>query len=135
MITRLGSVPVFVSDPERALAFFRDKLKFEVVIDQQYGPAFRWIAMARRRGETELVLFHPVKAVAGDRVEELRERIGIWTGVVFLTDDIERDYRELSDRGVEFTLPPRLQPWGGHEAQFTDPDGNGFHLVQRPANT
>lgn len=134
MITRLGSVPVFVSDQERSLAFFRDKLGFEVVFDQQYGPAFRWVAVARRRGETEIVLFHPVKEVIGDRVEELRGRIGIWTGIVILTDDIERDYEELSGRGVEFTLPPRLQAWGGREAQFTDPDGNGFHLVQRAAD-
>src|SRR5215207_6509324 len=134
MITRLGSVPVFVSDPDRALAFYRDKLEMEVVMDFHFGPEFRWLALARSRGETELVLFHPVPSVAGSRLEELRQRIGTWTGIVFLTDDIQATSRELRGKGVEFSGEPKLQPWGGWEAQFTDPDGNWFHLVQRPAN-
>ena len=134
MITRLGSVPVFVSDTERALAFYRDKLGFEVVMDYRFGPEFRWLGVARRRGESEIILFRPVASLVGGRAEELEKRIGVWTGIVFLTDDIESTYQELSSRGVEFTLAPKLQPWGGWEAQFTDPDGNGFHLAQRPAN-
>jgi catechol 2,3-dioxygenase-like lactoylglutathione lyase family enzyme len=132
MITRLGSVPVFVSDQERALAFFRDKLGFEVAFDYQYGPEFRWLAVAQQLGGTEIVLFHPVPSVVGDRVEELNKRIGTWTGIVMLTDDIQQTYSLLRERGVEFTAAPRQQSWGGWEALFSDPDGNGFHLVQRP---
>jgi len=134
MIKRLGSVPVFVSDTDRAIAFYRDKLGLELVMDYKFGPEFRWVAVARSRGETELVLFHPVPSVAGSRVEELRQRIGTWTGIVFFTDDIQTTYRELIDKGVEFSVEPKLQPWRGWETQFTDPDGNWFHLVQRPAN-
>lgn len=133
MITRLGSVPVFVSDPDRALAFYRDRLGLEVVLDYQFGPDFRWIAVARSKGETEIVLFRPVPSIAGSRAEELRLRIGTWTGIVFFTDDIQSTYRELVGRGVEFAGEPKLQAWGGWETQFTDPDGNGFHLAQRPA--
>lgn len=129
---RLGSVPIFVSDPERSLAFFRDKLRFEVALDMAYGADFRWLAVARRKGETELVLFCPVPSIAGARAEELRRRIGTWTGIVFFTDDIQDSYHTLRGEGVEFAGEPRRQPWGGWEAQFTDPDGNWFHLVQRP---
>jgi catechol 2,3-dioxygenase-like lactoylglutathione lyase family enzyme len=132
MITRLGSVPVFVSDQERALAFFRDKLGFEVATDYQYGPEFRWLAVCQQQGGTEIVLFHPVPSVVGDRAEELKKRIGTWTGIVMLTDDIQQTYDALRERGVEFTAAPRRQSWGGWEALFSDPDGNGFHLVQRP---
>lgn len=132
MIKGLGSVPVFVSDQERSLAFFRDKLGFEVVFDRQFGSEFRWIALARQRGETEIVLFHPVLSIAGDQLRELEARIGIWTGIVFLTTDIESDYQTLQERGVEFQKAPTSQGWGGIEAIFSDPDGNFFHLVQRP---
>jgi catechol 2,3-dioxygenase-like lactoylglutathione lyase family enzyme len=132
MITGLGSVPIFVSDQERTLAFFREKLGFEVAYDYQYGPEFRWLGVAHRNGGTEIVLFHPVPSVVGDRVEELNKRIGTWTGIVLLTDDIHQTYLTLSERGVEFSVQPRQQSWGGWEALFTDPDGNEFHLVQRP---
>lgn len=134
MITRIGSMPVFVSDQDRALSFYRDKLGFEVVFDQRYGPEFRWVALARRRGETEIVLFHPVPSIAGNQLEELKRRIGIWTGIVLLTDDIKTSFDELRSRGVEFLTEPKRQAWGGIEAIFSDPDGNQFHLVQRPEN-
>lgn len=135
MIKRLGSVPVFVSDQERALAFFKEKLGLEVAFDYRYGPEFRWLAVAHRDGGTEIVLFHPVALIVGDRVEELNRRIGTWTGIVFLTDDMEQTYQSLRQQGVEFSAEPRKQSWGGWEALFSDPDGNVFHLVQRPEST
>jgi catechol 2,3-dioxygenase-like lactoylglutathione lyase family enzyme len=133
MITGLGSVPIFVSDQDRTLAFFCDKLGFEVVLDRQYGPEFRWVAVARQAGATEIVLFRPVPSFLGEEeFKDLSTRIGTWTGIVFLTTDIQADYDTLVARGVEFRTRPTRQGWGGMEAIFSDPDGNFFHLVQRP---
>jgi uncharacterized glyoxalase superfamily protein PhnB len=70
--------------------------------------------------------------MGGDREEELRKRVGTWAGIIFLTDDIHAPYETLRQRGVEFEAEPSQQPWGGLETWFSDPDGNGFHLVQRP---
>lgn len=131
MAIRLGSVPVFVSDLDRALEFYRDRLGLEVVLDIPFGPEFRWLTLAERKGATEVVLFRPARAVLGDRQAEVEKRIGVWTGIVFLTDDIRRDYETLRARGVEFLSEPAARPWGGWEAQFSDPDGNRFHLTQR----
>jgi predicted enzyme related to lactoylglutathione lyase len=39
-------------------------------------------------------------------------------------------YEELSERGVEFSQQPSEQPWGIW-AQFKDPDGNEFGLIER----
>jgi len=131
MISRLGSVPVFVSDQDRALAFYRDKLGFEVVFDQRYGPELRWVTVARKKGETEIVLFCPLPAIVGERYDEVKDRIGTWTGIVFITEDIEAAHKTMRERGVEFRTSPTRQGWGGIEAIFFDPDGNSFHLVQR----
>lgn len=133
-ITRLGSVPVFVRDQARAIAFYRDRLGLQVVLDVPLGGGRRWIALARAPGETELILFHPASyAGRADKTAALEARVGQWTGIVFLTDDIERTYRLLRERGVAFDGPPKRQAWGGVEAFFSDPEGNRFHLVQRPA--
>lgn len=132
MITRLGAVPVFVSDQERALEFYRDKLGFVIVADQQYGD-FRWVTVARKPGETEIILFKPVPSL-GPGAEELKERIGTWTGIVFHTDDIWGDYEKLREKGVEFESEPSQQGWGGIETWFFDPDHNRFHLGQLPEN-
>ncbi|HKG23579.1 MAG TPA: VOC family protein [Blastocatellia bacterium] len=131
MITRLGAVPVFVSDQEKALEFYRDRLGFVVVDDQQYGD-FRWVTVARQKGETEIILFKPVPSL-GPGAEALKERIGTWTGIVFHSDDVWGDYERLREKGVRFEAEPTRQGWGGVETWFFDPDGNRFHLGQLPA--
>ncbi len=40
-------------------------------------------------------------------------------------DDIEKTYRELNARGVEFEGPPEKQLWGTY-AKFKDSEGNSF---------
>ena len=51
-------------------------------------------------------------------------------GAVFLvTDDVERDFEELTGRGVEFTQPPERRPFG-IDAGFRDPSGNQVRLTQ-----
>jgi serine phosphatase RsbU (regulator of sigma subunit) len=49
--------------------------------------------------------------------------------VTFLTEDVERTYREWSERGVHFTIPPQTPAWGGTFCRFEDPDGNSFALA------
>lgn len=126
----LGMVPIFVSDQQRALEFYRDKLGFEVGMDDPYtgyGPeGYRWITVAPQKGGPQLILYHPGMLPSGG--DELTHRVGSWTGIVFYTDDIDETYKTWLERGVKFDAPPSPQPWGGYETWFTDPDGNRFHL-------
>jgi predicted enzyme related to lactoylglutathione lyase len=68
----------------------------------------------------------------GKDSEATSDRVGVWTGIVFLTDDISASYTELKNQGVKFEAEPKRQAWGGVEACFSDPDNNRFQLVQRP---
>jgi catechol 2,3-dioxygenase-like lactoylglutathione lyase family enzyme len=55
--TRIGQVgTVFfpVSDQDRALEFYVDKLGFEKRVDFSYGGSHRWIEVARRVQRTQL---------------------------------------------------------------------------------
>jgi catechol 2,3-dioxygenase-like lactoylglutathione lyase family enzyme len=126
---RFAMVPVFVSDQDRALAFYRDKLGFEIVMDRLLpgaGDGLRWITVAAEGQGPQFILFQP--AMGGSSEEELRNRVGIWTGIVFHADDIDAEYAKLRDRGVPFDGEPRQQPWGGRDTSFSDPDGNRFQL-------
>ncbi|MBD5603976.1 MAG: VOC family protein, partial [Candidatus Eremiobacteraeota bacterium] len=53
------------------------------------------------------------------------------TGTVIEVDDVEATAADLSGRGVEFTTPPTVEPWGLW-AQFADSEGNelGLHSEQ-----
>ncbi len=127
MITQISSVNVYVTDQDRALVFYRDALGFEVRMDMGTGSGFRWITVAPHGAQTQLMLYRTTPDMA-----DKWPQVGRWTGMVLFTEDLDSDYRELSARGVRFTEPPRRMDWGGYEAQFADPDGNSFELVQRP---
>jgi catechol 2,3-dioxygenase-like lactoylglutathione lyase family enzyme len=44
--------------------------------------------------------------------------------------NVDAEYRELMDKGVEFSSAPKDEQWGGRTASFSDPDGNKVVLVQ-----
>lgn len=130
---RVQSVPVFVDDQERALTFYRDVLGFQVLMDYAMTEDFRWLVVVPPEGGAEIILYCPAQSVNGDAAQEIRQRIGQWTGIIMLTDDIQQTYQEMVAQDVAFQSPPKLQPWGAYETIFTDLDGNQFHLVQRPS--
>ncbi len=48
------------------------------------------------------------------------------TEICFLVDDVDKTYRNLKDKGVEFVTEPKDRPWGVRDATIIDPDGNTF---------
>jgi predicted enzyme related to lactoylglutathione lyase len=118
MITQLKFAGIPVADPERALAFWTEKMGFHVSTDQPMGPGKRWIELRIAHSPTRVVLFTP---------DGHEDRIGTFFNGAFQCDDVEATYRQLSARGVEFLDPPTAQPWGTY-ARFTDSEGNSFIL-------
>jgi len=130
MITRIGLVPVWVSDQDAALEFYIGKLGFEKVSDSGEQDGYRWVEVAPIGAETGIALVQPYPEtlrMAGRKPEEL---IGM-TSFTFDTNDISATYKTFSERGVTFTEKPTMQPWGRLQAQFVDQDGNQFILQER----
>ena len=55
---------------------------------------------------------------------------GTFSAMVLGTDDIQATFEDWKAKGVQFTEEPTRQPWGMMQAQFVDPDGNSYVLVQ-----
>ena len=55
--------------------------------------------------------------------------IGRFIGVSLQVDDAEKTYEDLVAKGVEFSMPPEKQDWGGVIAHFKDPCGNIITLM------
>jgi catechol 2,3-dioxygenase-like lactoylglutathione lyase family enzyme len=136
MLNQLANVQVWVNDQDEALAFYPDKLGFEVREDVT-GPElgnFRWLSVGVAGQDVAIVLM----AVPGAPVfdDETRQQIldllakGASGGLFFTTEDCRASYEELAARGVEFTQEPTEQPYGV-DAGFRDPSGNQFRMVQR----
>ena len=81
----------------------------------------RWVEMRIPGADTRVVLFTP---------DGWEDRIGGFTNITFVADDVQRTYDELAAKGVEFSMPPKTEHWGT-AAIFKDADGNQFVLSSR----
>jgi predicted enzyme related to lactoylglutathione lyase len=133
---RISTAQVWVHDQDEALAFYTQKLGWEVRSDvtlPEMGD-FRWLTVGPPGQEDVAVV---LMAIPGPPVmdEETREQVRDlaakgFAGTVFLTtDDIQASYNELKSRGVEFTEEPEERPYG-IDSGFRDPSGNSFRLTQ-----
>jgi predicted enzyme related to lactoylglutathione lyase len=121
MITHVKFVSIPTRDQDRALAFYTEKLGFKIASDQPFNEKQRWIELRIGGSETRLVLFTP---------DGHEDRIGGFFNGALSCDNVERTYDELKARGVEFTGPPKKEPWGTF-AMFKDVDGNQFVLSSK----
>ena len=124
MITRVNIVGAYVSDQQRALEFYTQKLGMELRNDQPMGPDQRWIEVGPKGHDTTIVLYTP---------EGQEDRIGTFASFTLECDDIMATYEELRGKGVEFAQPPEMQPWGMMMAIVKDQDGNSIVMTQPPA--
>ncbi|HEV8250503.1 MAG TPA: VOC family protein [Gaiellaceae bacterium] len=137
MITSLANSQVWVHDQDEALAFYTDKLGFELREDVTVPEMgnFRWLTVGVP-GQTDVSI--TLMAIPGPPVfdEETRDQIqslvakGALGGLFFATDDCRATYEELRSRGVEFTQEPVEQPYG-IDAGFRDSSGNHMRMAQR----
>jgi catechol 2,3-dioxygenase-like lactoylglutathione lyase family enzyme len=124
---RIGYVALVVRDYDEAIAYYTEALGFGVVEDTDLGGGKRWVLLAAPGSvETRLLL---AKASTPEQMARIGDQTG---GRVFLflhTDDFQRDYREMSARGVKFCEAPREESYGT-VAVFEDLYGNRWDLLQ-----
>jgi predicted enzyme related to lactoylglutathione lyase len=133
---KVANAQLWVHDQDEALAFYTEKVGFEVKADVTMAELgdFRWLTVGPPQQEDFSVVLmaipgEPVMdAATADQVRDLMSKG--FSGTVFLaTDDCRASYDELKGRGVEFTEPPEERPYG-IDAGFRDPSGNSIRLTQ-----
>jgi len=129
--TQLAMISIFVKDQDEALAFYTEKLGLEKRADVTYGSGLRFVSVAPRgQHKPEIALAKPDETLHSvERIQEIMARIGRRVHYMFDTDDCQRMYETLCERGVKFVSGPTRQLYGV-EAIFEDTDGNMFSLLE-----
>lgn len=122
-------VAIVVEDYDPAIEFFVDALGFDLVEDSPSltndGRPKRWVVVRPPGAQTGILLAR----ADGDRQaaaigNQLAGRVGFFLRV----DDFAAAYQRMSSAGVEFTSPPRAEPYG-RVAVFVDIAGNRWDLL------
>jgi catechol 2,3-dioxygenase-like lactoylglutathione lyase family enzyme len=135
MLKSLTTVSVWVHDQDEALAFYTEKLGFELRQDVTVPELgnFRWLTVGLPGQDVAVALMDvpgpPVfDADTQAKVKEVLAK-GAAGGLFFSTDDVHASYEELKSRGVEFQGEPEQQPYGV-DVGFRDPSGNQMRMAK-----
>ena len=127
MINHLGRIIILVHDYDDALAFYRDTLGFELLVDTP-GPGDLRFVHVGPRGQANVGIWF-MQA----RTDAQRARVGNQTGgepvCVLYTGDVHSAYHTLRERGVHFHGEPAPEP-GAIAVHFDDLYGNEIVLVE-----
>jgi uncharacterized glyoxalase superfamily protein PhnB len=132
----IANAQLWVHDQEEALAFYTEKLGFEIRADvtlPEMGD-FRWLTVGPAGQTGVAIVLMPIfgpPVMDAESAEQVRALMAKgYAGTIFLTtDDCRASYEELKGRGVEFTEQPEERPYG-IDSSFRDPSGNAFRLTQ-----
>jgi catechol 2,3-dioxygenase-like lactoylglutathione lyase family enzyme len=120
-LTQVSTVIVPVTDQDRAIEFYTEKLGFEKRADIPFGESERWVEVAPPGAGTTLALMPPREG----------ESAGIETRVALRSTDIDADHADLLARGVD--VDPEVMRMGGPVPPMfflRDQDGNRMFAVQ-----
>jgi catechol 2,3-dioxygenase-like lactoylglutathione lyase family enzyme len=132
MSQSVGVIGLYVRDQDEALSFYVDKLGFKVHTDAKNGN-YRWLTVTSPdQPSLQLGLFVPESPMVDEATaQSLRAAVakGAMPPLVMVVDDVRAAHDRLKAKGVEFTQEP-IARFGGVDASFRDPAGNGWKLTQ-----
>jgi catechol 2,3-dioxygenase-like lactoylglutathione lyase family enzyme len=129
---RLEVVPIPVSDVDLAKRFYSEQAGFVVDLDTRIGDEMRLVQLTPPGSACSIHL--------STRILDMPP--GVLEGLQLVVSDIDAARAELLERGVEISDVQHFdggewKPGGAGEwnsfAFFSDPDGNGWVLQERPA--
>jgi predicted enzyme related to lactoylglutathione lyase len=133
MDIKLDACFLSVDDHEKAIAFYRDALGFEVRADvSAYG--MRWVTVGPPSQPDVNIVLEPPAADPGisasDRasISDLLAK-GILRGLNFRTSDLEGTFDRVQATGAEVVQEPMDQSYG-RDCAFRDPAGNMIRILQ-----
>jgi len=125
-LTNIGVVMFAVTDQDEALAFYTEKLGFEVRADMRFGEhdEGRWVEVAPPGSVARLALNPPMDGKAGGSA------IGVETS------DVLGELKRLKAiDGIDVDPEPMRAPGAPLMFMLRDPDGNHIVVVEAPPAT
>ena len=129
MITGIGHVAFTISDLDRSLDFYCNKLGFRKAfhLDREGMPS-PWIVYL------QIAPGHFIELFPGGQGENKPRPLG-YNHFCLLVDDLAATLKELEARGLPISGEPTLGLDNNWQYLISDPDGNPVELMQIMANS
>lgn len=128
----LSNCFLYVDDPDKALAFYRDALGMTLKNDVSNGD-FRWLTIGTADQSVQVVLQQPAAMPISDEdktaIAELTAK-GVLGSLIFTVDDVDAAFAAIQATGAEVIQEPADQFYGVRDCSFRDPAGNMVRINQ-----
>ncbi len=118
-----------MADYDDAIAFYCEKVGFELIEDSDLGNGKRWVLIAPPRAPVNATRILLARAVNDSQKRAIGQQTGGRVGFFLMTDDFQTDHARMVENGVRFLENPRHEPYG-IVAVFEDLYGNKWDLLQ-----
>jgi lactoylglutathione lyase len=122
-VSNIGVAMFTVSDQDAAIAFYTEKLGYELRSDMKFGEndEGRWVEVAPPGSTARLALNPPMGTQPGGG------------GIGVETPDVDAEHARLKALGVDVD-EPMTAPGAPRLFMMRDPDGNHIAVVETPAS-
>lgn len=126
MNQEIFQVSLLVKNYDKAIAFYVEKLGFDLLEDMQLSKSKRWVRVAPSGSKFSVLL---TKATTKEQKESLGKQAGGRVLLFLRTDNFARDHKRYTDAGISFLEEPRSEIYG-QVAEFKDLYGNKWDLIE-----
>lgn len=130
MANHINQITLVVKDYDEAIAFYTQKLHFELIEDTVLTNTKRWVVVAPKNSQCRLLL---AKEANDEQLKSVGNQTG---GRVFLfmnTDNFDGEYQNLIDNQIKIVREPSNETYG-RVLVFEDLYGNLWDLIE-PVST
>ena len=100
MFKHVKFAEIQVTDQDRAIKFFTEKVGLNVAQDAPFQNGWRWVELEIPGAETRVLL--------SPRPDENPKET---PSLILVTDDVKKSFEQLKSKGVEFTQEPTEAAW------------------------
>lgn len=127
MYQRIAHIALVVNDYDEAIAFYTQKLDFQLLQDTKLSDTKRWVMVAPQGAKECCLLL--AKAANEQQAASVGNQTGGRVFLFLFTDDFWRDYEKFNSRNIQFVRPPQELEYGT-VAVFEDLYGNMWDLIE-----
>ncbi|WP_339629842.1 VOC family protein [uncultured Maribacter sp.] len=127
MNQRIAHIALVVKEYDEAIKFYTEKLDFELLEDTKIDSLKRWVVISPPGAKECCLLL--AKAADEKQLASVGNQTGGRVFLFLFTDDFQRDYSKMIERGINFIRPPKEESYG-MVAVFEDLYGNMWDLLE-----
>ena len=125
MFSKVGQIMLYVNNQDEAVKFWKEKLDFTVIAEENNNQGLRWIEIAPKKGaETSLILHNK------DFVSKMSPGLNLDTpSLMFFTENLEQLHSDLLNKKI--TVGEIVNMPSSRVFNFADNEENYFAVMEK----